>query len=304
LVAVLITSGCGAVLSKPQAAAIQGFANADDSFVKLPSTVVRSYEQVHLEARTFDATTVAAKDASRGVTQLVHAIQFSQELEALAVELDAAAEVLGQYAALLRGLSSDMGGGVDETATALGGALDKSIDSYNQVFGAKSAPLPLVGTAAAAAARAVAGLYVKHQQLVYLRELVRRADPLVTRLATDVDVLIRSFVGPDGHLGADATSIQASLAAYASTRGMALAVSDVHLFGEALRKEVLAEKLAENVRKISVRLAKAHSALKGVLDPRPSVESALAEVQVLVTELQAAARVKAKLDSPNQEEKE
>jgi len=300
LVAVLAAvTGCGAVLTKPQASAIQDFAQANDTFVKLPATVLRSYEEVHLETRMFDATTVGTRDAPRAVTQLMRAIEFSQQLEKVAVQLDAATEVLSQYAALLRKLSSDVVGGVDATATDLGRALDQSIGSYNQVLGGSATPLPSVGSAAAAAARAVGGLYTKHRQLAYLREFVAQADPLVTRLTSDVGVLLGAFVGAEGYLGADAMSIQATLTAYASSHGVALTVSDVHLFGEALRKEVLAAKLADDVRTTSTKLAKAHAALKGVLDPRPSLVSARSELQVLITELQAAAQVKAKLDSTN-----
>ena len=289
-------AGCGAVLSKPQAAAIQDFAQASDTFVKLPSAVLRSYEEVHLETRMFDTTTVGERDASRAVTQLMRAIAFSQELEKLAVKLDATTDVLSQYAALLRKLSSNMSGGVAEAASDLGGALDESIGSYNQVLGGKAPSLPPVGSAAASAARAVGGLYVKHQQLAYLREFVGRADPLVTRLTSDVDILVSTFLGAEGYLGADATSIQNTLAAYASSHGIALSVADVHFFGETLRKEALAVGLAEKVRDISTKLAKAHSALKVALAPRPSLVSARAELQVLIKELQAAAQVKAKLD--------
>ena len=295
-------AGCGAALTKTQTAAIQDFAQANDMFVKFPAAVLRTYEEVHLETRTFDATSVGARDASRAVTQLVRAVEFSQELEKVAVKLDAVTEVLCQYAALLRRLSSDMSGGVDEAAADLGSALDTSIGGYNRVSG--GAPLSLVGAGAASAARAAGGLYIKHRQLVYLREFVGRADPLVTRLAGDVGVLVGSFIGADGYLGADTTSIQRTLAVYASAHGTALTVSDVHLFGEALRKEALAATLAEDVQHMSTELAKTHSALKGVLDPRTSSVNAKAELQVLIAELQAAARVKAKLDGTNKQAKE
>ena len=284
-------AGCGAALTKTQTAAIQDFAQANDMFVKFPAAVLRTYEEVHLETRTFDATSVGARDASRAVTQLVRAVEF-----------DAVTEVLCQYAALLRRLSSDMSGGVDEAAADLGSALDTSIGGYNRVSG--GAPLSLVGAGAASAARAAGGLYIKHRQLVYLREFVGRADPLVTRLAGDVGVLVGSFIGADGYLGADTTSIQRTLAVYASAHGTALTVSDVHLFGEALRKEALAATLAEDVQHMSTELAKTHSALKGVLDPRTSSVNAKAELQVLIAELQAAARVKAKLDGTNKQAKE
>ncbi len=124
LAAVLVVAGCGAVLTKPQAAAIQDFAKADDTFVKLPSAVVRSYEEVHLETRTFDATTVAAKDASRGVTQLVRAIQFS--LQDISENVDSIREDATELKEVVAGMASSatkLGrelGLVDDAAKAVG----------------------------------------------------------------------------------------------------------------------------------------------------------------------------------------
>jgi hypothetical protein len=292
-------SGCGTVLTKAQTDVIQSFAHANETYAKLPASVLRSYEDVHFATRVLDASAAGKQDPSRSLGQIEGAVRFWQEVESKAVQLDAALQIFDRYTALLARLSSDNLVDLDGAATDLGGAFAASVDAYNSLPAAKTNPLPSVGSDVAAVARAVGGVFIKNRQLAYLREFVQRADPVICKLSSDIKSLAATFTGPDGSFVADAKDIENTFKIYVSDSTGTVGAADFWLFAEALRKEALALTLAEHVRDASTKLASSHKALAGVLAPKPSLAEARSELSTLIEQLQAASTVKSKLDALN-----
>lgn len=289
-------SGCGTLLTKAQTDVIQNFAHANETYATLPVSVLRAYEDVHFATRVLGASTARKQDS---LGQIERAVRFWQEVESEAVQLDAALQIFGRYTALLARLSSDNLVDLDGAATELGSAFEASVDVYNSLPAGKTNPLPSVGSDVAAIARTVGGVLIKNRQLAYLREFVKRADPVISKLSSDIKSLAATFIGPDGNFAADAKDIENTFQIYVSTGTRTVGATDLWLFAEALRKEALALALAEQVRDASTKLASSHKALVDVLAPKPSLTEGRSELSTLIEELQAASTLKSKIDASN-----
>ena len=282
---------CGTLLTKEQTDVIVDFSRANEAYSKLPGSVLRSYDEVHLATRVIGASAAGKENAARESEQIRGAVDFWQEIEAEAVRLDAALEVLDRYRAVLVRLSSPDLADLDGAATDLGNALDGSIKAYNQLPNGKANPLPSIGSYVAAGVRAVGGTFARNRQLAYLREYVEQATPLIERLTSDVKDLVEPFIGPNGSFAADAANVNGALKDCLAGCAVPLGPADLELFAETLRREAVATALAEKVRDTSSKLAASHKALRLALAPKPSVHEAREEIEALVGELQAAAKL-------------
>jgi hypothetical protein len=290
--------GCGAVLTTSQAKVVQQFSQANGSYSKLPASVLRSYGEVHFATEVLGASVTDGRDAALALKGVHHALEFQQSIKTDTAKLAAALQIFDSYAGLLGKLAADNpAGDLDAAATDLGGALAQSISVYNGLPPGKAGPLPSIGADVGAAARALGGLFVRNRQLVYLRQYVTAADPVIQRLTADVKELVGTLVGPQGHLAADKDALDATFTTYFIRHATVLGASDVRLFANTLRKNTLAAELAQEVLDASTKLAAAHKALGPALDPKPSLGAAWAEVKTLIAQVQAAAQVETTLEA-------
>jgi hypothetical protein len=287
----LCEPACGTLLTKAQTDVVQDFARANGAYAKLPGSVLRSYGDVHFTTRVLGATEVSPQ-----LAQIDQALKTLREIDALAVRLDAALDIFDQYRALLERLSSPDLTDLDGAASSLGSAFEGSIKAYNAVPAVS--PLPQIGPDIAAGARALGGVFVRHRQLAYLRKFVEQADPVIARLASDVENLVASTVA--GSLNADADNIRRTLKVCLETCAVKPGPADLALYAETLRKDQVTLALAGKVRDASRKLASSHKALEPALRPAPSIREARAEVDGLIAELTAAAKIKSKLDAATQ----
>jgi len=293
--AAVFGAGCGTLLTKDQTDVLADFAQANAGYAKLPGSVLRAYEDLHFRTRVLGASVAIGDDPGRVGGQVDQAVKTATELDVVAVRFDAALKIFDRYRALLERLSSPDLADLDSAASALGSGFDQSVKAYNALPVKKDRPLPDIGSDIAAGARALGGVWVRNRQLAYLQRFVKQANPVIAQLAAEVGTMIESNVAPS--LAADAVNLQNALKDCLANRPVKPGPADLVLFADALRKDREVAALARKLQQASRKLASSHQALQGALGPSPSIHEARAEVDGLITEITAAAKLKSTLDA-------
>jgi hypothetical protein len=284
-------SGCGAVLSDSQVAAVSQFAEATKGFGTSPGTVINAYGDLRRERGLLQSAT--RSDGGAAARDLTNALRQETALEVKAAASDAAMGVLDDYAEMLSLLSSaKFTDELQNETIALGGSIDNGIAAFNNVAGAQVASF---GDVVAGIVRAAGGFWIRREQHKALVAAVTQAQTPVETLTASVEELMAFFLGPpnepDKNLFARESKEVQDLLARPRPDGRNLDVLD--RTQRAMRQAFDGQKLAESCRKAAVQYRSAHKELvQAIAEGRTDLKGLVAQIRALSQEIKAGKRVR------------
>lgn len=304
VVVLLGLTGC-AVLTSSQVREVENFSEATKEFVNLPAALPQTYgillrNNVLLAVSRYE---FGARDGQRRVdtaraNQAWEDVKTAYSLETEFGEagrrLDGALEVLRLYAEILSTLVSDQyGAELEESAVRLGNSLDAAIEAYNKEY-RKGGPMKKAGSQIGETVRAMGGIRIRQRQITILRDTVETADPLIDDLMMEIeDISFQQFKPAfvnyeENYLGKEFRSVV--------NNSRRVPVTTVMTVYEDLKKARTAAALADQIAQAARTYAQAHRSLVEKTRSRRDLKKAIEEVQTLKKEIDAARKVKERMN--------
>jgi hypothetical protein len=304
IILLLGLTGC-AVLTSSQVREVKNFAKATDDFVNLPAALPESYGVLLRDNKLLaisryefgvrdDQGRVDTARANQAWEDVKEAYNLEMEFGAAGKRLDGALEVFRIYAQILMTLVSDeYGAELEESAVRLGNSLDAATDAYNKEY-RKDWPMKKAGSQIGVAVRAIGGIYYRQRQIAILRETVEKATPLIEDLMTEIeDIALQQFKPAfanyeENYLGKEFRSV--------ANNNRRVSVNTVMTVYEDLKRVRTAAVLADKIAQAARTYALAHRSLVDKTRSRRDLKRAIEEIQTLKKEIEAAAKVKEKMN--------
>lgn len=292
-------SAC-AVLTPSQVAEVKKFARASEEYSALPGSLATSYgvllrnnKLLSLSRQRYGADTGSGVDTSRSNRaweEVRSAYALEHDFNDAGRRMDAALAVLKQYSQVLTLLvSDDYSAALGKSATELGKSVDAATGAYNEKY-RSSNPLALIGGDLGQVVRGAGGIYVRNRQAEILKETVKRADPVIQALMTDVEDLAlnrfkRDFINyENNYLAPSFRSVVDSR--HEADLSLLSAVYD------DLARSRAGVALSDEVASAARAYAGAHHALVEKTRSKTHLKEAIEEIRVLGEEVKAAKRTK------------
>jgi hypothetical protein len=298
LILVIATNGC-AVLTKSQVKQVATFADVTKNYGTLPGEPIRAYGAVHTKDLLLN---VSARDFSEdsardeGWNEIKSALELDQAFKQTADRVDKALNILGKYSELLTIISSDQfSDALDKSAANLSKALDRDIKVYNENFRSPNneEAFKPIGATVAAAVRGAGGIFIKHKQAQYVKEAVKAANPVVSDLTRDIQVLMEKQMKP---LLSDLEGAYAKDFKSAAKRVGRLPLSTVESTADSVQRLSVAKALCDSAAASSKKYAEAHSELKKMAQKRRTWKGTIEEISVLAEEIGSANKLRKTLE--------
>jgi hypothetical protein len=280
---------CATILTKSQVKAVDDFASATNGYEELPPQVIRAWDEIRLTGGVLAMTSVGTGlPGVDALGSLERKVDQSLEFQADANELRSSLEILKQYTALLKTLTSDdYTNETEARAKDLGRSCDGAVNEYNKVSG-KS--LPKFASIAAAAIEGLGSIYLRVRQGMYLKEYVAQANKALPKILERVHEILGV-----ADVAAERARLGNTFAASAQAKGT-LGYAEAQAIADLLRKQKATEKLVASVQAATDSYIDAHAELAAALLEKKDLKGRLDVVTAFSDRVRAAIEVKKALD--------
>jgi len=304
IILLLGLTGC-AVLTSSQVREVENFTKATEEFLNLPAALPETYgvllrnnlllavSRYEFGARD-DQRRVDTARANQAWEDVKTAYNLETEFGEAGRRLDGALEVLRLYAEILSRLIEDeYGTELEESAVRLGNSLDAATEAYNKEY-RKGRPMKKAGSQIGETVRAMGGIYFRQRQIAILRETVETAGPLIDDLMREIEDISSQQFKPafvnyeENYLGKEFRSV--------AINSRRVSVTTVMTVYEDLKRARTAAALADQIAQTARTYTLAHRSLVEKTRSRRDLKKAIEEVQTLMKEIDAARRVKEKMN--------
>jgi len=298
LLAMVLLSGCAAVLTPSQVKEVQTFAKAAENCAQLPPPVISAYAEALKERNLLDAAVTS--NSTIADKQFRDAFTEKARHEALTEQTEASLAVLRNYGALLSELSSDeFTEATAESAIRAGKVMDKASETLSKLTGET---IPQIGPIIAGVLRAGAGIYIKCRQHKAIKKAVADGGSIVRKITSRIDSLMNIYTLPPGEktenvLLREKDKFLESFLSYAKARGPQKSHTDLRIFYDDIESVDQAVMLAQRTQKASRKLVAAHDKLQKAINQKRTLKTFIEEVQEFKEEVDAALEIKKKLES-------
>jgi hypothetical protein len=297
-------TGC-AVLTSSQVREVENFTKATEEFVDLPAALPQTYgillrNNVLLAVSRYefgardDQRRVDTARANQAWEDVKTAYNLETEFGEAGRRLDGALEVLRLYAEILQRLvSEEYSAELEESAVRLGNSLDAATEAYNKEY-RKGRPMKKVGSQIGEAVRAMGGIRIRQRQIAILRETVETAGPLIDDLMMEIEDISSQQFKPafvnyeENYLGKEFRSV--------ANNSRRVSVTTVMAVYEDLKRARTAAALADQIAQAARTYILAHRSLVEKTRSRRDLKKAIEEIQTLTKEIDAARKVKDKMN--------
>jgi hypothetical protein len=293
-------SSC-AVLTSSQVNEVKTFAKVSDQYTALPGSLVQSYgvllrnnKLLAVSRNEFGAKDnqgrVNPSESIKAWDSIQDAYTLEYTLRDAAEQMDAALAVLKNYSQILTKLASDdYTDALGESAAKLGTSLDAATDAYSNKYSADK-PLTKAGGLIAQSVRTAGGLYIRHRQIVILRDTVAAANPLIQGLMVQIEDIASNQLKPafvnyeKNYLGAEFRSV--------ANNSQRLAVTTVSAVYDDLNRARRSAILSEQVATAAGTYKRAHERLVEKTRARADLIQPIEEIETLIKEVNEGTKVK------------
>jgi hypothetical protein len=208
-------------------------------------------------------------------------------------QMNEALTILKTYSQLLAMLvSENYTDKLSKRAEEMGKSMGEAVDSYNKKFRANN-PLRSPGGELAGLIRGAGGIYIRNQQERILRDTLSKADPLVKDLMSEVEIIALKKMKPsfenyeDNNLGKSFKSV-------ANSKGN-LQVETILFVYDNLSRVRQGIELSDKIARAAHTYMIAHEKLVENTRTRRNLKYAVAEIEALKKEVEAAKDIRDKL---------
>lgn len=296
-------SGCS-VLTTSQINEVRQFIKASDEYNELPGSLAQSYgilqrNNTLLEISGMEFGLVDEKggvetdNAKRAWNDIKKAYKVEQEYQSTGQQMNEALTILKTYSQLLAMLvSDDYTDKLSKNVEGMGKSIDEAVNSYNNKF-RTSNPLRSPGGDLAGLIRGVGGIYIRNQQEKILQDILSKADPLVKDLMSEVENIALKKMKPS-FVNYEDNVLGKSLKSVANSKGD-LQVGTIIFVYDNLSRVRQGIDLSDRIARAAHTYMVAHEKLIQNTRTRMNLNYAIAEIEALKKEVEAAKDIREKI---------
>jgi hypothetical protein len=294
----IVSQGC-AILTNDQIKAVDSLAKAGVTVSEIPINVIKTHGEILYTENLYEVAATNQPNIETITSQVNRAIETKQKYLQKAKQAEKSLKVLSTYSNLLVKLTSDeFSEKLGNEAVVLGKELDDAIgeyNDYNEEHGSKYPEVGSWGKYVSALVRGAGGIYIKTEQAKALKKAVKEAEPQIGLLSKSVVALMKKYTDTYGPLAVDGVQ-ETYLRMISVDIKNRNTIDNLEDYILTLEKAKSIATLSEQGRKSVLAFEKAHTKLNELLKKKQDIKGGIAELEVLVDEVDAAKKTMKELE--------